>query len=443
MTEPSNTHWSLLWDKTFDAHLAQVKQDRANKETPTPKGKGVKHKNTASKGGSTTQAKKLRTTAKSKTSALQMLMAEAGVGEDEKGDPELADLAGGLLDIPLPADVKEDVDELLGSIRSFQFQALYEMGSVRMVDRALAQGFSAEFLRLSRVVTEDLTKSLLNHHEQIQEGVSDLEAFLCKLVNHPVLIRHTKEITSAMERFRQTAAMNILLPLLHLDLARGDIAQFLNSSLEEVCAKEESKILIEALTECLTNVPESDMETRRSSKLSNPEVTNRVMIALLGTQPLVVNYHSGVLDGVAGRLRLTPPHTKEPTPSPSEWMLQRFRNDLEHSVRVDDAGKTLGWSLQGGLHTEYASDFMQRNRGEIHCVFHDSLLPNLIRDLDALHLSKPASPPCPWGRLDSEQLLEQFKEMRVEGRKTLFLALVDCAKGFLSAEERDWMANFI
>ena len=76
-------------------------------------------------------------------------------------------------------------------------------------------------------------------------------------------------------------------------------------------------------------------------------------------------------------------------------------------------------------------------------MFCDNLLPNLIRDLDALRLNEPASPPCPRGRLDSEQLLEQFKEMRLEGRKTLFSALVDCAKGFLSAEERDWMANFI
>ena len=76
-------------------------------------------------------------------------------------------------------------------------------------------------------------------------------------------------------------------------------------------------------------------------------------------------------------------------------------------------------------------------------MFHDNLLPNLIRDLYALHLSEPASPPDPRGRLDSEQLLEQFKEMRVEGRKTLFSALVDCAKGFLSAEEKDQMANVI
>ena len=214
--------------------------------------------------------------------------------------------------------------------------------------------------------------------------------------------------------------MNVLLPLLHLDSARGDIAQFLNSCLKKVCAKEESKVLTEALTERLTNLQSQTWRLMMSSKLSDPEVANRVMIALLGIQPLVVNYHSGALDGVAGRLGLTPPGTKEPTLSPSEGMLQRFRNDLEHSVRADDAGKAMQWNLQGGLHTEYASDFMQRNRGEIHCVFRDSLLPNIIKDLDALHLSKPASPPRPWRRLDSEQLLEQFKEMRVEGRRTLF-----------------------
>ena len=117
------------------------------------------------------------------------------------------------------------------------------------------------------------------------------------------------------------------------------------------------------------------------------------MIALLGTQPLVVNYHSGVLDEVVGRLGLTPPGMMEFTRSPSEGMLSRFMKDLEHSIKADDSGKSMGWSIQGGLHTEYSSDFMQRNRGEIHCVFHDNLLPNLIKDLDALHLSEPASTP--------------------------------------------------
>ena len=67
-------------------------------------------------------------------SALQTLMNEARLGDDEGEDSDLLGLAGGLLDTPLSADVKEDVDALLGSICSFQLQALYEMGSVRMVD---------------------------------------------------------------------------------------------------------------------------------------------------------------------------------------------------------------------------------------------------------------------------------------------------------------------
>ena len=237
--------------------------------------------------------------------------------------------------------------------------------------------------------------------------------------------------------------MNLLLPLLHLDSARSDFARFINSHLEEVCVREESKVLIEALTECLTNLQSKTWRLVRNSKLSDPDMATQVMIALLGTQPLVVNYHSGVLDGVVERLGLTPQGMTEFTCSPSEGMLSRFMKDLEHSIKADDSGKSMGWSIQGGLHTEYSSDFMQRNGGKIHCVFHNNLLPNLIKDLDALLLSKPASPPWPRGRLDHKQLIEQFKEMRVEGRKTLFSSLVDCAKGFLTVEDRDQMANLI
>ena len=266
-----------------------------------------------------------------------------------------------------------------------------------------------------------------------------------KLASHPLLAKHSDEITVEVERFKRTATMNLLLPLLHLYSARSDIARFINSHLKEVCAREESKVLIKALTECLTNLQSLTWRLVRSSKLSDPEVATQVMIALLGTQPLVVNYHSGVdlLDGVAGRLGLTPPGMMEFTRSPSEGMLSRFMKDIEHSIKADDSGKSMGWSIQGGLHTEYSSDFMQRNRGKIHCVFHSNLLPNLIKDLDALRLSELASPPQPRGRLHHEQLIEQFKEMRVEGRKTLFSTLVDCAKGFLTAEDRDQMANLI
>ena len=165
MAEPTEFHWALAEDKAFDTHLVQVKQDQAKREAPASKGKGAKHKNVASKGGSAAKAKKPKLATKGKTSTLQLLLNEAWLEEGGEGDPDLSGLAGGLLDTPLSDSVKEDVDALLGSISSFQLQAMYEMGSVRMVDQALTEGFSAEFLRLSRVVPEDLTKSLRHHHE--------------------------------------------------------------------------------------------------------------------------------------------------------------------------------------------------------------------------------------------------------------------------------------
>ena len=134
VTDSSDSHWALLEDRTFDAHLTRVQQDRANKEAPTPKNKGVKCKKPASKGGSVSKVKKPCVAPKGGASALQTLMKEAKLGDDEDKDADLLGLTGGLLDTPLPTDVKEDVDALLGSIHSYQLQALYEMGSVRMVD---------------------------------------------------------------------------------------------------------------------------------------------------------------------------------------------------------------------------------------------------------------------------------------------------------------------
>ena len=111
VTDPSDSHWSLLEDKMFDSHLARVQQDRASKEALTLKGKGAKRKNPASKGGPAPKAKKPCTATKSGTSALRTLMKEARLGDDE--DEDLLGLAGGLLDTPLSAGVKEDVEHLL------------------------------------------------------------------------------------------------------------------------------------------------------------------------------------------------------------------------------------------------------------------------------------------------------------------------------------------
>ena len=74
-------------------------------------------------------------------------------------------MAESLLDKPASDKVMEDASELLGRIRSLQLQALYEMGSARMINRTLAEGFSAEFIYISSLVSEDLNLSLHSHQE--------------------------------------------------------------------------------------------------------------------------------------------------------------------------------------------------------------------------------------------------------------------------------------
>ena len=70
------------------------------------------------------------------------------------------------------------------------------MGSVRMIDRTLAEGFSAEFLRISSLVSEDLSLSLRSHQEQISSASQELETGLLRMLNTPILSDHVRAVSS-------------------------------------------------------------------------------------------------------------------------------------------------------------------------------------------------------------------------------------------------------
>ena len=106
-------------------------------------------------------------------------------------------------------------------------------------------------------------------------------------------------------------------------------------------------------------------------------------------------------------------------------------------MKKDDAGQAVGWSIQGGLHTSCAEDFVTRRAGDIPSVFSDSLLPFLLKDMDAMCLEAPADPPRPCLRLQAEDLVEEFRKLNVEGTRTLFGAVVELAKGHLDIVEME------
>ena len=247
------------------------------------------------------------------------------------------------MDEEADVDTLEVVDEFLKRIRSLQLQALHEMGSVRMVDRELAEGFSAEFIRLSTILCEDLTKSLRAHQERIMSASKELESGLLRHLDTPLLSIHGRAVRCLVQKFQNTVTMNSLLPLFQLEEAREDVEVFLQQRLQSVCTHQETQKLLTALVERLSNLHSGIWRVVKSARLSDPAVSIRVLAALVGTQPLVVNYHSGVLEGVAGRLGLAVPGVSPTPTSAPEGMLRRFMASLEQAVsaRSFSCGRTV------------------------------------------------------------------------------------------------------
>ena len=77
---------------------------------------------------------------------------------------------------PNREQVLETTHGILECIHTLHLQTMHEMGSVREVDRTLAQTLMAKFVRLQLIVGEDLTKSLM-------ALCTDLEASCAVLVS--------------------------------------------------------------------------------------------------------------------------------------------------------------------------------------------------------------------------------------------------------------------
>ena len=169
LAPPSAEHWSLLEDKAFPLHISRLEAlclEEAQKAEEPPERKSIRKKANTKTSVPTTGTTKHPPTVKRSRSVLKKLLDEGQVGEPT-GDEDLLlnAMAESLLDKPASDKVMEDASELLGRICSLQLQALYEMGSTQMIDRTLAEGFSAEFIRISSLVSEDLNLSLRSHQE--------------------------------------------------------------------------------------------------------------------------------------------------------------------------------------------------------------------------------------------------------------------------------------
>ena len=154
----------------------------------------------------------------------------------------------------------------------------------------------------------------------------------------------------------------------------------------------------------------------------------------------MANYHSGVLEGVAGRLGLAGPGEKDPPHSTREGVNRCYATSVtlvlktEVEAKGDEPVQAKGarWEVDGGLHTGYESDFVTHRADEVHPIFTAPVLPGLISEMDKLCLSKPAKPPTLRGPLSEDELWVTLHHSSYSQGKDLSDQLVKMANKYLN-----------
>ena len=181
---------------------------------------------------------------------------------------------------PNREQVLKTTRKFLGSLHALHLQTMHEMGSMREVDRTLARTLMAEFARLQLIVGEDLTKSLLALHSDLEASsevlVSDIVRTIGLHPNDPA----ARQVKAVLQTFQQSTSMKVTLPLMELEAARGDMEEFMRSRLRELSSQTESWELIGVLSPKLANHASQVQELVQAPELAEEEVSLQVIIGL-------------------------------------------------------------------------------------------------------------------------------------------------------------------
>ena len=178
---------------------------------------------------------------------------------------------------------------------------------MRELERTLVSTLMAEFARLQLIIGEDLTKSLIALHTDLETSCEALSSDLARALNlhsnDPVF----PQVKELIQKFQQSVSIKVNLPLMELGAAREDMEGFLQRCLHEISSQLESQKIIKGLSQTLSVHTSRIREVIQASGLHEPAMFQRVMVGLAMDQPLEAIFFPGILDGLTGRLGLMPP----------------------------------------------------------------------------------------------------------------------------------------
>ena len=147
--------------------------------------------------------------------------------------------------------VLETAQEILAHIHAICLQTMHEMGSVRELDQTLARTLMAEFVRLQLIIGEDLTKSLMAFHTDLETSCEALSSDFARTLNLHLDDPASHQVKEIIQKFQQSTSMRMNLLLMELGAAREDMEGFLQNCLHEISSQSESQEIIKELSQKL------------------------------------------------------------------------------------------------------------------------------------------------------------------------------------------------
>ena len=232
----------------------------------------------------------------------------------------------------------------LEHIHAIRLQALYEMGSAHELDRTLARALMAEFARVHLVIGRDLTQSRIALRLELENSSQAFLSDISRVLNLQPTNPAAHEVKALLQRFHQALTMKVHLPLLELQAAWEELESFLHRCLQEIGSQTETWELMERLDGKMTAHASQVRDLVSIPELAQEEVAHRVNTGLAANPSLNTNVFSSILEGVTGRLGLSPPGMTDPPVSAREGVSRQWATTLREAIQ-----KTEGRAFHVGL----------------------------------------------------------------------------------------------
>ena len=115
------------------------------------------------------------------------------------------------------------------------------------------------------------------------------------------------QVKELIQKHHQSVSMKVHLPLIELEAARENLERFLQGCLHELSSDPKAQEVVEEISQILSSYARKVRETILVLGIEQPEVFNRVVLALAVVQPVEAVLLPGILDGLSERLGLMPP----------------------------------------------------------------------------------------------------------------------------------------